>query len=149
MLNREFNCIRYELPSVCTCNIKTFLLKYKLKWNCSFLLLGALTSNKGSEALHSQHQLPTFCQDFQFFCGKIEIVPKRSKLLKAQLLSLVSNFCPFFKLWFSSYSPYKWNQRTNWLRIGLSLTFSTLLVSFTLNSPQEDGGTILLGLGGP
>ena len=75
MLNRELNCIRYELPTVYTCKIKVSLLKYKLKWSCNFLLLGALISSKRSEALHTSHQLPRFYQDSELFYCKIEIVP--------------------------------------------------------------------------
>ena len=83
MLNREFNCLRYELPRVYKCSIKTSPLKYKLKWSCNFLLLGVLVKEgrKGSETLHTQHQPPTFCQDFQFFVVKLQFFQKPSDVL--------------------------------------------------------------------
>ena len=92
MWNREFNCIRYELPSVYTCNIKTSLLKYKLKWSCKFLLLGAFISSKGSDALHTQHQLPTFAKIFFsfffFFAVKLRLFRKSSDVLLLGLTNI-------------------------------------------------------------
>ena len=112
MLRENLIVIRYDLPSVYTCNIKTSLLKYKLKWSCNFLLLRALISIKGSEALPTQHQLPTLCQYFQFFIAKLRLFWKSSDVL---LQWTVRSLEPYF-LWIHYHSS--WTKRSKTRKYG-------------------------------
>ena len=80
-LNRELNCIRYEQPSVYKCNIKTSLLKYRLKWSFKFFLLGALISSKRVRLYIPSINYPHFANIFNFFVVKFKLFRKSSDVL--------------------------------------------------------------------
>ena len=65
-----------------------------------------------------------FMKSHKFYCVPVAKVVKSKDVLEGSNLAHFDQYCPFFKLYFSSDNPLK--MRVNWLRIGSNLMFSTV-----------------------